>query len=291
MALQGLFFKLQSVSNDGYVSFKSTSGSVYTEQAENLVKRSILEHFSDKDALKIAQVAKQHDDQIQIDSSNRLIVTFSHYWAWFPFLVAFFIGFLLIAIPISPKKIEILGFTQPGGILIFPLTFMVIDILSELFGYRVVRRVIWSAATVLVTSSALLYLSLQLTNLVPVNIVDDYQTVFAKLPYLLIINAICLLAADFTNAVLFARLKGWMQGQKLWLRSILSTCSGQIVYTIVWISLFYIEKLGSLQTWQFMAENFVFKVGYAAMMIPITYCVIWLIRRRNFKFSRELAAN
>lgn len=282
MQLQGCFFSLREINKQGEVSFQSNSGAYYTDTALQLVEKNIIEHFSDSDAKHIAQVAKKYDDRIFVnDSNNQVVVTIHSYWNWLALLVALFIGFLLVAIPISPKKIEILGFTQPGGILIFPLTFMVIDLIAELFGYRTVRKVIWSAATTLLIAALGLYISLQLSNLVSPDIVTHYSMVFDKLPYLFVINAICLVAADFTNAVSFSRLKGLMRGKKLWFRSIISTGLGQIVYTIVWISLFYIEKLANLETWVFMAENFTFKLGYAAMMIPFTYLLLWMIRNQS----------
>ncbi|WP_163830789.1 queuosine precursor transporter [Spartinivicinus ruber] len=284
MQLQGCFFILREISEHGKVTFQSKNGVSYTEAAVKLVEKNIIEHFSDTDARHIAQVAKRFDDRIFINDSNgQVVVTIHSYWNWLPLLVALFIGFLLVAIPISPKKIEILGFTQPGGILIFPLTFMVIDLISELFGYRTVRKVIWSAATTLLIVAIGLYASLQLTNLASQDIVMHYSTVFNKLPYLFCINAICLVAADFTNAVCFSRLKGLMRGKKLWFRSITSTGLGQIVYTIVWIALFYIEKLASIETWAYMTENFTFKLGYAVLMIPVTYLLLWLIRRQSSK--------
>ncbi|MDE1465168.1 queuosine precursor transporter [Spartinivicinus poritis] len=284
MQLQGCFFTLREINDQGLVVFQSKSGACYTEPAINLVEKNIIEHFSDTDAKYIAQVAKRDDDRIFInDTNNQVVVTLYSYWNWLPLLVALFIGFLLIAIPISPKRIEIIGFTQPGGILIFPLTFMVIDLISELFGYRTVRKVIWSAATTLLIAALGLYISLQLSNLVSQDVVAHYSAVFNKLPYLFLINAICLVAADFTNAVCFSRLKGLMRGKQLWFRSIVSTGLGQIVYTIVWISLFYIEKLASIETWAYMAENFTFKLGYAVMMIPFTYLLLWVIRRQSRK--------
>ncbi|SHO56313.1 queuosine precursor transporter [Vibrio quintilis] len=246
------------------ILYESDKGVRLHAPADDLLKKNVLLMFDSKDRALIREL------------SNGYISQKDEYdFFWIGGLFAFYLVFLLLAIPMSPNTVHLFHTAQPAGILIFPLTFIILDSVNEIFQYRYARQLTCMAAVVMVIASALVYLTLNVFTLS-----DAYLTVFGKLPKLYLINALCLLLADQTNNLIFRSLRYRLARCPLWLRCIVSTSCGQITYTIVWISLFFGTSVSTGLITRII-DNYGFKIVYAACLIPVTYAIVAVYRSRK----------
>jgi uncharacterized integral membrane protein (TIGR00697 family) len=246
------------------ITYKSDTGITLQAPPNDLLKKNILLFFDGKDRARIRELA-----------SNYLSPKDEYDLFWMGGLCAFYLTFLLLAIPMSPDTVHTLGTLQPAGILIFPLTFIILDSVNEIFQYRYARQLTFTAASLMVIASALVFITLHVFSLS-----EAYHEVFAKLPTLYLINALCLLLADQTNNIIFRTLRYRLAACPLWLRCIVSTSCAQITYTIVWISLFFGTSVNTHLVSRII-DNYGFKIIYAACLIPITYMIVAFYHARK----------
>ncbi len=222
----------------------------------------------------------QKDELIVIKESRRMV----HY-KLLPLLSMIYISILISAIILSPHLITIGDFTEPGGILLFPITYIIADIISEVYGYTCIRRLIYYSliCLVLVTFSIEISIKLHPSSQVMLSTHHAYVQVFGTLPRLLAANALAILISDFANAILFNKLKAITHGKYLWLRMFGASGIGEITYTVVWIAIFFIGSENFYKISEFALENYIFKVVYASLFIPFTY----IARHYLLKLERQ----
>ncbi len=254
--------------SDGTVTYQSESGTTLTAPANNLLQKNILLLFDSKDRARIREHA-----------SSYIPLKMEYDLFWLSGLFALYLSFLLLAIPMSPDTINVFNTFQPAGILIFPLTFIILDSVNEIFQYRYARTLTLIAAIIMVLASALIYLTVNVFDLS-----EPYQNVFDKLPKLYLINALCLFVADQTNNIVFKTIRYRLAVSPLWLRCIVSTTIGQISYTIIWIGLFF-GLSANTDLFVKVINNYGFKVIYAACLIPVTYMIVAVYRARKQQYK------
>jgi uncharacterized integral membrane protein (TIGR00697 family) len=255
------------------ITYQSESGTTLTAAPNEMLQKNILLLFDGKDRARIRELA-----------SSYLSPKMEYDLFWLGSLFALYLAFLLLAIPMSPNMVKVLNTFQPAGILIFPLTFIILDSVNEIFQYRYARMLTFIAATIMVIASALVYLTTHLFDLS-----DAYQQVFVKLPKLYLINALCLLVADQTNNIVFRTIRYRLALAPLWLRCIVSTTIGQISYTVIWICLFFGTSANADLIMKIL-NNYGFKVIYAACLIPVTYTIVAIYRSRKQQPQQEVTS-
>ncbi|MBU2898489.1 VUT family protein [Vibrio hepatarius] len=187
---------------------------------------------------------------------------------WYGFLTALYLAFLLVAIPMSPHSVQIFDTWQPAGILIFPLTFLVLDTINATLRYEYAKSTTYFGASMCALASGLIALTFLVFD-----IKSPYKEVFEPLIYLFLINSICILSADQANNFTFRKLSMILYKSPLWVRSIISSTIGQAIYTIIWIGLFF-NSSTSMDLLQKIADNYLFKVGYAFALLPVLYGLV-----------------
>ena len=203
-------------------------------------------------------------------------------------ITVLFVTVLLLSNILSSAKIIDLGVSLLGlqfifdaGTLVFPISYIFGDVLTEIYGYRRSRRVIWSGFF----ATALMAFFVWLAGVLPgeslwVETVGQsaYDAVLGSIWKLAIASLIAYFFGEFVNSYVLARMKVLMQGRWLWARTIGSTIAGQGVDTAVFfviataLGVFPIELMLSL-----IVSNYIFKVSIAVIFTPITLRVIhWL---------------
>lgn len=227
-------------------------------------------------------------------------------YRYLDFFMAFFITVLLVSNIASSAKIVDWGVTLFGvplafdaGTLLFPVSYIFGDILTEVYGYRASRRVIWAGFFALALSAGVF----ALVGALPGEV--SWQTYAGDAAYRAILGgmssggivAASLLAywaGEFANSFTLARMKVLTQGRWLWMRTIGSTLIGQLVDTFVFVavaSLFGVFPWGLFLT--LTLTNYLFKVGVEALMTPVTYAVVGSLKRAEGEdfFDRETDFN
>ena len=211
---------------------------------------------------------------------------------YFDLIMAAFVAVLLISNVASSAKIVDWGVSLfgirlsfDGGTLLFPLSYIFGDILTEVYGYARSRRVIWVGFS----ASALLSLCLFLLSIFPGESQwqeyagnGAYQAILGGVSNggIIVASLVAYFCGEFSNSFILAKIKVFMSGRHLWMRTIGSTLVGEGIDTVAFIviaSAFHVFPW-SLFLSLFLA-NYIFKVGIEILFTPATYRIVSYLKR------------
>jgi uncharacterized integral membrane protein (TIGR00697 family) len=210
----------------------------------------------------------------------------------FDLIIGIFVTVLIVSNIASSAKIVDWGFSLfgvrmafDGGTLLFPVSYIFGDVLTEVYGYRRSRRVIWTGFICLALSA----LVLAVVRLLPGE--ATWQEYAGQAAYVAILGGMSsggiVLASlggywsgEFSNSFIMAKMKLLTKGRWLWMRTIGSTIVGELVDTAVFV---VVASLFGVFPWSLFVTlvltNYIFKCTVEALMTPVTYAVVnWLKR-------------
>jgi uncharacterized integral membrane protein (TIGR00697 family) len=195
---------------------------------------------------------------------------------------AVFVTCLLTANLIAAKLIVVAGVVLPAGIIIFPVSYIVADVLTEVWGYAVARRVIWLGFA----CNALMVGAIWVGGEAPPAAFWKGQAAYAEIlgqtPRILAASFVAYLAGEFANAFVMAKLKIATSGRWLWVRTIGSTVVGEGLDTLVFVGLAFGGLIPPAVLGAMMAGQWTAKVAYEAAATPLTYAAVgWLKAREH----------
>jgi queuosine precursor transporter len=192
-----------------------------------------------------------------------------------------FLTCLLTANVIATKLVVVGGLTLTAGIVIFPISYVLGDVLTEVWGYAATRRVIWLGFA----CNALMVLAIWLGGELPAAPFwrgePAYQEILGHAPRILMASFVAYLIGEFANAFVLAKLKIATQGRWLWMRTIGSTVVGQALDSVVFVTLAFagIVPAGTLAG--IVAGQWLVKVVYEAAATPLTYAAVTWLKSRE----------
>ena len=196
-------------------------------------------------------------------------------------VAALFVTCLITANIIIAKQISIGGIVLPAAIIIFPLSYIIGDVLTEVYGYRQARRVIWLGFA----CNLLAVLAIWIGQILPPAPVFDAQTAYERIlgstPRFLLASFAAYLAGEFTNSVVLSKMKILTKGRWLWTRTIGSTVVGQGVDTVVVLSIAFLGVLPISVLGAMMLFHWLVKCAYEALATPVTYIVVGYLKRKE----------
>jgi hypothetical protein len=198
---------------------------------------------------------------------------------YFVIVAAIFITSLLTANIIAVKLVTISGFFLPAGVVIFPISYIFGDILTEVYGYRLTRMVIWLGFF----CNLLAVVAIGLAQALPAAPFWQDQAAFEAIlgytPRLLAASFVAYLIGEFANSYILARLKIVTQGRWLWVRTISSTIVGQGLDSVVFILIAFAGVIPGPGLVNTILTQWVFKSAYEALATPLTYAVTNFLKR------------
>ncbi|KKU72128.1 MAG: hypothetical protein UX98_C0019G0012 [Parcubacteria group bacterium GW2011_GWA2_47_26] len=196
---------------------------------------------------------------------------------YFLYIAISFVALLMISNTVAVKLIGIGPFVFAGAIFIFPLTYIFGDILTEVYGYRATRKIIWSAFVALIVMS-LAYLFVQWLPAASFwGGQEAYSTILGFVPRIVFGSIVAFFIGEFCNSFVLSRMKVLMNGKHLWMRTIGSTIVGEGVDTIVFVLIAFYGTLPLAALFTVIWSGYLFKVGYEVIATPITYLIVgWL---------------
>lgn len=195
--------------------------------------------------------------------------------------MALFVAVLLISNIASSKILKLGPFTFDGGTLLFPISYIFGDILTEVYGYRRSRRVIWVGFGCAALMAGVLALVGALPPAEGWQNQEAYEAILGTTPRIVLGSLIAYFAGEFSNSYTLAKMKIWTQGRWLWTRTIGSTLVGEGVDTLLFVTIAFAGSLPWPLFWSIIISNYVFKVGLEAAMTPITYRVTDFLKREE----------
>jgi uncharacterized integral membrane protein (TIGR00697 family) len=195
---------------------------------------------------------------------------------------ALFVTCLLTANIMAAKLIVVGGVVLTAGIVIFPISYVIGDVLTEVWGYGAARRVIWLGFACNALMVAALWVGGQLPAAPFWKGQEAYETIFGVTPRLLVATFLAYLVGEFANAFVLAKLKLATQGRWLWTRTIGSTVVGQALDSVVFVTLAFAGVVPAGVLGHLITAQWIVKVAYEAAATPLTYLVVaWLKSREG----------
>lgn len=198
---------------------------------------------------------------------------------WFVAVVALFITALLIANIIAVKLVALMGFILPAAVIIFPISYILGDVLTEVYGYRRARQVIWLAFACNVLAVAAIWVGQVLPGAEFWEAQAAYERILGFTPRLLLASFCAYLVGEFANSFVLAKMKVLTEGRWLWSRTIASTLVGQGLDSLVFISIAFFGILPPAALLTTIITQWLFKTGYEVIATPLTYAVVNFLKR------------
>ena len=199
----------------------------------------------------------------------------------FVIVVAVFITSLLTANIIAVKLVSVFGLVMPAGVIVFPLSYIFGDVLTEVYGYAQARRVIWLGFF----CNLVLVVAVWIGQVLPAASFWDGQAAYERIlgytPRLLAASFLAYLVGEFANSFVLARLKVATEGRWLWMRTIGSTLVGQGLDSLVFIFAAFWGVIPVAGMVSAVVTQWVVKSAYEALATPVTYWVVGTLKRKE----------
>lgn len=206
---------------------------------------------------------------------------------YYDFVMAAFVAILLLSNVLGAGKVANVNLPGIGdwpfgaGILFFPLSYVIGDVLTEVYGYARARRCIWAGF------AGLLFMAMMSWVVVALPPHDSwtgqaaYESVFGQVPRIVFASIIAFWCGEFVNSYVLARMKLWTEGRHLWTRTIGSTVLGQGVDSLIFYPLAFLGVFETRTVIALMFTQWVLKVAWEALLTPVTYAVVGWLKRRE----------
>lgn len=201
---------------------------------------------------------------------------------YYDFVMAAFVAVLLLSNIIGAAKLsQVEGFIFGAGILFFPISYVLGDVLTEVYGYARARRVIWAGFAGLLFMAFMSWAVVAMPPAPGWGGQAAYEEVFGQVPRIVLASITAFWAGEFVNSYVLARMKLWTRGKMLWTRTIGSTVVGQGVDSLIFYPVAFYGIWSTEQVVMVMVTNWGLKVAWEALLTPVTYVVVGSLKRRE----------
>jgi len=210
-----------------------------------------------------------------------------HQFRYYDFVMAAFVAILLLSNVLGAGKVAQvwlpgIGYWPFGaGILFFPISYVIGDVLTEVYGYARARRVIWAGFAGLAFASVMAAVVVALPPAPFWEHQKAYETAFGQAPRIAAASMFAYFCGEFVNSFVLAKMKILTAGRWLWTRTIGSTIAGEAVDSVLFYPLAFYgsgiipdDKLPAI-----MLAQFTLKVAVEVVFTPLTYKIVGALKR------------
>lgn len=201
----------------------------------------------------------------------------ARYSGRFVTIACLFATCLVLANILAVKLTEVQGRVLDAGNVVFPVTYIIGDVITEVWGFKAARRVIFTAFLCNLVAALAIQAAIHLPAAGFWGDQQAYEDILGFSLRLLGASFCAFLAGELTNSVIMARLKVLTEGRWLWSRTISSTAVGQAIDTTVFTTLAFAGTGTPLLNT--IVTNWLFKTGYEILATPLTYLVVNYLKR------------
>lgn len=208
---------------------------------------------------------------------------------YFPYVMAAFVAILLLSNLIGASKPSYV--TLPNGVqwsfgagvLFFPVSYVIGDVLTEVYGYANARRVIWTGFAALLFMAFMAAVVVALPPAAGWPGQEAYEFVFGNSWRIVLASMTAFWVGEFANSFVLAKMKVWTRGRLLWTRTIGSTVVGQGLDSLIFYPLAFYGLAGwpIEQLWQVVLSQWLIKTAWEALLTPVTYAVVGFLKRHE----------
>ncbi len=202
-----------------------------------------------------------------------------------------FVASLLIANTIAVKVVMLGGFILPAGIIIFPLSYILNDCLTEVYGYEKTRSVIWWAFICLAVMAISYYVAVLLSPAPFWKEQESFQKLFGFVPRIVIASFIAFLIGSFLNSIVLSKIKIKTKGKFLWIRTIGSTIVGEGADSLIFNFIAFIGIFPLADVFTIALSGFLLKTLYEIFATPFTYFVVAKLKKIENEDKFDVGVN
>jgi uncharacterized integral membrane protein (TIGR00697 family) len=200
-------------------------------------------------------------------------------YRFFTLITALFVAVVLISNVASSKMLVLGPFSFDGGTILFPISYIFGDILTEVYGYRRSRQVIWTGFGCALLMAAVFAIVGVLPPAEGWEGQAAYQTILGATPRIVAGSLIAFFAGEFSNSFILAKMKLLTKGRWLFTRTIGSTLVGEGVDTVLFVLVAFAGTLPTSLLIAVVISNYVFKVCFEIVVTPLTYVIVRYLKR------------
>ena len=213
--------------------------------------------------------------------------TAPQHFRYYDLVMAAFVTILLLSNLIGASKpsyvtLPLIGQWSFGaGVLFFPVSYIIGDILTEVYGYARARRVIWTGFAALLFMAFMAWVVVQLPPAAGWPGQEAYEFVFGNSWRIVLASMVAFWAGEFANSYVLAKMKIWTAGRHLWMRTIGSTVVGQGLDSLIFYPLAFWGLAGwpVELLWQVVLSQWAIKTAWEALLTPLTYAAVGALKR------------
>jgi uncharacterized integral membrane protein (TIGR00697 family) len=206
---------------------------------------------------------------------------------YYDLIMAAFIAILLLSNIIGASKPAVVNLPVVGlwtfgaGVLFFPFSYIIGDVLTEVYGYARARRVIWAGFAALIFMAFMAAAVVAMTPAPGWPGQSSYEFVFGNSWRIVLASMTAFWAGEFANSFVLAKMKIMTGGRMLWARTIGSTIVGQGLDSLIFYPLAFYGLAGwpIEQLWEVVVSQFLLKTGWEVVLTPVTYFAINRLKR------------
>jgi hypothetical protein len=203
----------------------------------------------------------------------------------------FFVSVLLISNIASTKIVDLKWFVFDGGTLLFPLSYIFGDILTEVYGYKNSRSVIWMGFFMALLMSVIFIIVGKLPPASGWNNQAAYDAILGLTPRIVCASLIAYFFGEFSNSYILAKMKILTKGKWLWTRTIGSTVVGELVDSAIFVMIAFIGILPGSLLLTLIISNYLFKTAVEILFTPLTYKIIKLLKVKEIEDYYDINTN
>lgn len=186
---------------------------------------------------------------------------------------------LVLSNIVAVKLVQVGPLVLPGAVIIFPITYIFSDILTEVYGYGRTRVIIWLGLGASLFATGIFKLVEVMPPAAEWPGQQAYSFILGSTPRIAAASILAYLSGEFLNSLILSRLKVVTEGRWLWLRTIGSTLVGQGADTVLFIGLAFAGNVSWEVLAVMIASQWTAKVLYEVIATPLTYLAVGLVKR------------
>ncbi len=164
--------------------------------------------------------------------------------------------------------------TLPAAVILFPVTYILGDIFTEVYGFAKARRLIWLGFALSFFAVVIYLITIALPHPGYWENQPAYEAVMGTTPRVALASFAGYLFGEFSNSIVLSRLKVATKGKHLWMRTILSTMIGEGFDSVIFITISFWGTMDNSVVLQMILFQYLFKVGYEVLFTPLTYLAV-----------------
>ncbi len=203
----------------------------------------------------------------------------SHFFKYYDLFGMLSVCILMISNTVAPKLFSIGPITTSVAILVFPITYIASDILTEVYGYARARRVTWASVAAVAIMCVFYQAAIAMPHIPQWENQEAFERTFAMAPRMALASVTAILVGEMLNAFVLAKMKVKTQGRNMWMRLVGSTFVGQGADSVI----VAIVAFAGIMPWSVIISviltGWFGKTAYEIIMLPLTTCIVKKLKR------------